>query len=58
MRNMTNNTMYIIQELHTFFIHLKYYCKSCYLNAIPSDQYFHYILQIIYRLTFFCTYSF
>ena len=48
MKNMTNNTMYIIQELHTFHNPSNYHYKSFY-----SHQYFHYMLQQIYQLVFF-----
>ena len=39
-----------------FINHLDY--KSIYFDVIPSHQYFQDILQIIYQLTFFYTYSF
>ena len=58
MKNITNNNMYTVQELHIFQNHLELNYKSFYLSAtlldvISSDQYFHYILQLIYQLTFF-----
>ena len=57
MKNISKNTTYIAQELHFFYNHLELNYKSP-LNVIFSHQYFHYILQLIYQLTFFCTYSF
>ena len=45
-RNMTNNNMYITQELHTFL-------HSFYLKV----NFFH-ILQLIYHLTYFYIGSF
>ena len=47
MKNMTNNTMYIMQELHTFYNHSNNYYKPFYFH-----QYFHYMLQLIYQLVF------
>ena len=38
------------------YLELNY--KSFYFDVIPSHQYFHYILQLIYQLIFFYTYSF
>ena len=58
MKNVANNRMYIVQELYTFYIHLKYLYKPFHFNVILSHQYFFYIFQIIYRLTFCCTYNF
>ena len=62
-KNITNNIMYTVIELHIFYNHLELNYKSFYLSAtpfgvIPSHQYFHHILQLIYQLTFFYTYSF
>ena len=64
MKNIANNTMYIAQELHTFFkkhsmeLHLMelYLMKlhpKFYYKAFHFHQYFHYILQLIYQLSFF-----
>ena len=50
MKNMTDNTMYTLQELHIF-------SKSFHLNVISSHQYFHCILQLAYQLVFFYTYN-
>ena len=47
LKNMTNNTMCIVQELHTLYDHLKLYYKP-----VRFHQYFHYILQLIYQLIF------
>ena len=55
MKNMKNNTMYIAQELHTFLsigVVFKVY------KSIHFHQYFHYTLQLIYRLFYFYTYNF
>ena len=38
-KNMTNNTMCTLQELHIYY-HLFH------LNVFPSHQYFHYIFQL------------
>ena len=45
-KNRVNNTMLRVQELHT--IHLKLHYQSFHFH-----QYFYYILQLIYQLTFF-----
>ena len=48
MRNMTNNTMYNVQELHAFsqsFNGIERHYKSFHFH-----QYFHYIFQLIYQL--------
>ena len=58
MKNITNNTMYIVQELHIFSCSFKVNYKSFYSDLIPSHQYFHYVLQLIHQLTFFYTYHF
>ena len=58
MKNVTNNTMYVVQELYAFYIHLKYLYKTFHLNSILSHQCFLFIFQLMYRLTFFCTYNF
>ena len=47
MKNMTNNTMYIMQEIHTFYNHSNNYYKPFYFH-----QCFHYMLQLIYQLVF------
>ena len=52
------NTMYIMQELRSqelriFHNYLELSCKSFYLDVIFSHCYYHYILQLIYQLTFF-----
>ena len=52
MKNVTKNTMYIVQELHFFYNHLKLNYEYL-LEVISSHQYFQDILQIIYQLTFF-----
>ena len=57
-KNTTNNTIYTMQELHTFYkhsveLHLKFHYK-----AFHFHQYFYYILQLIYQLSFFYTYNF
>ena len=58
MKNIANNTMYTMQELHFFHNHLELNYKLFYFEVIPSHQSFHYILQLIYQLSVFCTYSF
>ena len=58
MKTVANNTMYTVQELHFFYNHLELNYKSFYLDVFFSHQYFHYILQLIYQLTFFYSYSF
>ena len=40
-----------------FYIHLKLY-SSFHLKVIFTHHYFHFILQLIYQLSFFYTYSF
>ena len=50
MKNITNNTMYIVQELclqelHIFYNHLELNSKSFYFDVIPFYQHFQYILQ-------------
>ena len=52
MKNMTNSTMYTVQELYIFYNHLKCHCKSFHLH-----QYFHCILQLAYQLVIFYTYN-
>ena len=58
MKNIANNTMYTNQEMHIFYNHLELNYKSFYLDVTSSHQYFHYVFQLIYQLTFFYTYSF
>ena len=48
----------VVQELHVFHNHLQLNYKSFSLNVTPSRQYFHYLLQLIYQLTFSQTYKF
>ena len=48
MKNITNNTIYTVQEFHTFYHHLKLHDQSFYFH-----QYFHYSLQPVYQLVFF-----
>ena len=43
MRNMTNNTMYIVQELNDFVFN-----GIAFKVSFHFDQYFHYIPQLIY----------
>ena len=62
-KNITNNIMYTVIELHIFYNHLELNYKSFYLSAtpldvIPSHQYFHHILRLIYQPSIFYTYSF
>ena len=52
-KNMTNNTMYIVQELHNFYNNLQFHYKS-----LSSHQYSHYTPQTYYQLFLFCTYIF
>ena len=54
-KSTTNNNIYIMQELHTFYknsmeLQLKFHYKEFHFH-----QYFHYILRLIYQLFFFCT---
>ena len=68
MKNIANNTMYIVQELYTFYKHsMELHLTELYLmklhpsfhyKAFHSHQYFYYILQLIYQLSFFYTYNF
>ena len=53
MKNITNNTVYTVQELHTFYDHLKLHYQSFHFH-----QYFHYILQPVYQLVSFYIYNF
>ena len=53
-KNTANNTMYIVQELHTFYdysmgSHPKFYYEAFYLHHC-----FQYILQLIYQVIGFC----
>ena len=41
MKNITNNIMYAIPELHIFHNHLEFNYQSFYLDAILSHQYFN-----------------
>ena len=50
MKNMTNNAIYIAQDLHTFSFKVVY--KSFHLH-----QCFHYILQLDYQLVSFYIYN-
>ena len=52
MKNMANNTMYTVQELHIFHNRLKYYYKPFHFH-----RYFHCILQLAYQLVFFGIYN-
>ena len=52
-KNMINNTIYIVQELHIFHNHLQFYYKSFHFH-----QYFHYTLQLVYQLVFSYIYDF
>ena len=56
-KDITKNTMYIVQEPHIFYNHLELNYKSL-LDARFSRQYFHFTLQLICQLTFFNIYSF
>ena len=63
MKDIIKNKMYIVHELDIFHNYLEWNYKSFYLSAtaldvIPSHRYFHYILQLVYQLNFFYTYSF
>ena len=63
MKNTTNNTMYIVQELHTFYnhsmgLHLKELHSKFHYEAFYFCQYFHCILQLIYQLICFYIYNF
>ena len=62
MQSTANNTMYIVQELHTFHKHsMELYSMKLrpkfHHKEFHFHQYFHYILQLIYQLTFFYNYS-
>ena len=46
--NMTDNTMYIVQELHNFYIHLQFHYK-----LFSSHQYSHYTPETYYQLFLF-----
>ena len=46
-KNMTNNTMYIVKELHNFYNNLQFHYKS-----FSSHQYSHYTPQTYYQLFF------
>ena len=48
MKNITNDTIYTVQELHTFYHHLKLHDQSFHFH-----QYFHYSLQPVYQLVSF-----
>ena len=62
-KNTAKNTMYSVQESHTFYNNLmelylaKFYSKSHY-KAFHFHKYFHDTLQVIHELSFFCIYSF
>ena len=63
MKNITKNPMYIVQELRSqnylfFNYNLELNYKSFYSGVIFSHQHFLYILQLVYQLVFFYTYSF
>ena len=59
MKNVTNNIMYTILCNCIFFHnHLDLNYKSFNFDLIPSHQYFSDILQLIYQVRFFYTYSF
>ena len=45
---MTNNPMYIVKELQIFHNHSQFHYKSLHFH-----KYFHYTLQLTYRLVFF-----
>ena len=53
MKNMTNNTVYTVQDPHRFYDYSKYRYKSFHFH-----QYIHFIVELIDRLTFFYTYNF
>ena len=63
MKNIANNTMHIVQELHFFYKHsmelhlMKLHAKFHY-KAFHFHQYFHYIVKLIYQLPFLYTYNF
>ena len=63
---MTNNPMYIVQELHALLFSeiasnelysMELHSKSHH-KAFHFHQHFYYILQVIYQLFYFYTYSF
>ena len=64
-KNTINSTIYTTQELHTHSMEL--HSRELYSMELHSmelyikfhfHKYLHYILQLIYRLFFFCTYNF
>ena len=68
MKNIANNIMYIVQELHIFYNHLmglysielhpmELHSKSHY-KAFHFHQYFCYTLKVIYQLFYFYICSF
>ena len=62
-KNTTNNTIYTMQELHKHYkhsmeLHLKELRSKSHYKAFHFQQCFHYILQLIYQLFFFCTFNF
>ena len=53
-KNTTNNTIYTMQELHTFLSTFNGITSKVSLyKAFHFHQHFHYILQLIYQLFFF-----
>ena len=48
---------YIFFHNHLELTYKSFYLRVTSLNIIPFHHYFHYILQLIYLLTFFYTYS-
>ena len=63
MKNITDNTICPVQELHFFHNHVElnykpFYLRATLFNVIFSHQYFQYILQLIYQLNFFHAYNF
>ena len=49
---------YIFFHNHLEFKYKSFYLSATLLDVIPSYQYFQHIIQLIYQLTFFYTYSF